>query len=346
MKTLGKTGVQVSQYCLGAMMFGTMGNPDHGECSRMIDHALESGINFIDTADGYSGGESEEIVGQALKGRRDSVVLATKFYSPQGTDPNRRGASRRWIIEEVENSLRRLGTDYIDLYQQHRFDPETAPEETLSALSDLMHQGKVRMIGHSAFPPERIVEAQWASERWGLERFRCDQPPYSIFRRRAEAGVLPTCARYGLGVIVYSPLEGGWLSGRYRAAESFTSETRLVRFEERRGGFEVESDLNRLRLQLAQQLAALADEAGVSLLHLAMSFVLEHPDVTSAIIGPRTPEQLSQLLDGGDVRLDESLLDRIDEIVPPGTNVSQVDPFSPQPQLDKSYRRRSLAPSR
>src|SRR5213596_788700 len=202
MRSLGRTGVQVSPLCLGAMMFGAWGNEDHDESIRIIHRALDSGINFVDTADVYSRGESEEIVGKALTGgRRDRVVLATKFHGTMGDDPNEQGNSRRWIVQEVENSLRRLGTDWIDLYQVHRPDPSCDVDETLGALSDLVHQGKVRYIGSSTFPPEDIVEAQWVAERRGRERFVCEQPPYSIFVRGVEAGVLPTCARYRMGVI-------------------------------------------------------------------------------------------------------------------------------------------------
>ena len=214
--SLGTTGIQVSRYCLGAMMFGAWGNRDHDDSIKIIHTALDAGINFIDTADVYSGGESEEIVGKALKGRRDEVVLATKFVAPMSEDSNHRGSSRRWIMREVEDSLRRLDTDHIDLYQAHRPDPSTDIDDTLGALSDLVHQGKVRVIGSSTYPAEQIVEAQWVAERRGRERFRCEQPPYSIFVRGIETSVLPTCQKYGMGVIPWSPLAGGWLTGRYR----------------------------------------------------------------------------------------------------------------------------------
>src|SRR4051812_23662421 len=209
--TLGTTGIQVSRYCLGAMMLGAWGNRDHDDCVRIIHTALDAGINFVDTADVYSAGESEEIVGKALKGRRDDVVLATKFHAPMGDDPNMKGNSRRWIVREVENSLRRLQTDWIDLYQVHRPDPSADIDETLGALSDLVHQGKVRYLGSSTFPAEAIVEAQWVAERRGRERFVCEQPPYSILARGIEAAVLPAVRRYGMGAIVWSPLAGGWL---------------------------------------------------------------------------------------------------------------------------------------
>src|SRR6476620_5329679 len=314
--TLGRTGIQVSRYCLGAMMFGAWGNRDHDDSIRIIHHALDEGINFVDTADVYSGGESEEIVGKALKGRRDEVVLATKFVAPMSEDTNQRGASRRWIMQEVENSLRRLGTDYIDLYQAHRPDPSVDLDETLGALSDLVHQGKIRVIGSSTYPAEMIVEAQWAAERRGTERFRCEQPPYSIFARGIETAVLPTCQKYGMGVIPWSPLAGGWLTGRYRKDAPPPTTGRAARTPDR---FDYERTDNQRKLDLVEDLMALADEAGMSLTHLSMAFVLEHPAVTSAIIGPRTMEQLTDVLDGADQRLDDGILDRIDELVPPGS---------------------------
>ena len=205
-RTLGRTGIKVSPYALGAMMFGPMGNADHDDAIAMVDKALDAGINFVDTADRYSAGESEVIVGKALKGRRENVVLATKVHGPMGEDPNQQGNSRRWIIAEVENSLLRLQTDYIDLYQIHRPDPSTDIEETLSALSDLVRSGKVRAIGHSAMPASDIVEAEWLSERRGYERFRTEQPSYSILNRSIESEVLPVTQRYGMGTLVWSPL--------------------------------------------------------------------------------------------------------------------------------------------
>src|SRR6478735_5174915 len=200
MRVLGATGMRVSPLCLGAMMFGSIGNPDHDDCVRIIHRAIDSGINFIDTADGYSRGESEEIIGKAIKGRRDSLIIATKFWAPMSdTDPNMRGASRRWVVQEVENSLRRLGVDHIDLYQIHRWDEATDIEEVLFTLTDLVRQGKIRQFGSSAFPADRIVESQWVAERRGLMRFRSEQPPYSIFNRDAERFVFPACLRYGMG---------------------------------------------------------------------------------------------------------------------------------------------------
>ncbi len=336
--TLGRTGIQVSRHCLGAMMLGAWGNRDHDDSIRMIHHALDEGVNFIDTADVYSAGESEEIVGKALKGRRDEVVLATKFVAPMSEDTNQRGASRRWIMQEVENSLRRLDTDYIDLYQAHRPDPTVDLEETLGALSDLVHQGKVRVIGSSTYPAELIVEAQWAAERRGRERFRCEQPPYSIFARSIERAVLPTCQKYGMGVIPWSPLAGGWLTGRYRKGDPAPTTGRAARVPDR---FNYDLPENQRKLDLVEELLKIAADAGMSLTHLAMAFVLEHPAVTSAIIGPRTMDQLTDVLAGADAKLDNDVLDRIDELVPPGTNVNEADSGYQPPSLSRSQRRRT-----
>jgi aryl-alcohol dehydrogenase-like predicted oxidoreductase len=314
-RTLGRTGIKVSPYALGAMMFGAMGNPDHDDAIRIIGKALDAGINFIDTADAYSRGESEEIVGQALKGRRSQVVLATKVHLPMGDDPNQRGNSRRWIMTAVENSLRRLQTDYIDLYQIHRPDPDTDIEETLSALSDLIHSGKVRVIGSSAMPASDIVEAQWVAERRGLERFRTEQPAYSILNRGIEAEVLPVAQRYGMGTLVWSPLAKGMLTGRIRKGQQtdLRRAAMLTSFSDER------------RLDVVEQIIPLAEKAGLPMTHLAMAFAIAHPGVTSAILGPRTMEQFDDLLAGVDVTLTDEVLDRIDEIVPPGTDVGAPD---------------------
>src|SRR3954452_1250516 len=330
--TLGATGIQVSRYCLGAMMLGDWGNRDHDDSIRIIHAALDAGINFIDTADVYSFGESEEIVGKALQGRRDSVVLATKFVAPMGEDTNQRGASPRWIKQEVENSLRRLDTDYIDLYQAHRPDPSVDLDDTLGALSDLVHQGKVRVLGSSTYPAELIVEAQWVAERRGRERFRCEQPPYSIFARGIETAVLPTCRKYGMGAIPWSPLAGGWLTGRYRRGEALPSTGRARRVPQR---FDYDLPENQRKLDLVEDLLKVAADAGLSLTHMAHAFVLEHPAVTSAIIGPRTMEQLTDVLAGADVTLGNDVLDRIDKLVPPGTNVNAADSGYYPPSLSR-----------
>ena len=335
---LGRSGITVSELCLWAMMFGAYGNVDHDECIAMTHRALDAGVNFIDTADVYSAGESEEIVGKALVGRRDEVVVATKFFAPMSKDPNAHGGSRRWIMQEVENSLRRLDTDYIDLYQIHRPDDHADIDETLGALSDLVHQGKVRYLGHSTFPAEYIVEAQWTSERRNRERFVCEQPPYSILVRGIERAVLPTCARYGIGVIPWSPLAGGLLTGRYRKGEPAPEGSRLSRGFGSQHQSDRQQRAHEARLDAVELLLLIAERAGVSLTHLAHAFVLEHPHVTSAIIGPRTTEQLDDALAGIDVRLDNDTLDAIDDVVPPGTDISGGDPWQP-PGLAKAFRR-------
>lgn len=336
-RTLGTTGVRVSNLCLGAMMFGEIGNRDHDDCVAIIHAALDAGINFIDTADVYSRGESEEIVGKALAGRRDDVILATKFHGPMGDDPNERGNSRRWIVREVEHSLRRLGTDHIDLYQVHRPDPGADIDDTLSALSDLVHQGKIRYFGSSTFPADAIVEAQWVAERRGHERFRCEQPPYSIFVRGIEDRVLPACEQYGMGVIPWSPLNGGMLTGRYQPGEEIEKKGRAARTPDR---FDPERPSVAAKLELVPALESLAADAGMPLTHLALAFTLSHPAITSAIIGPRTMDQMTSLLDASDVVLDDDVLDRIDEIVPPGTNVNPADAGYQSPSLVQSWRRR------
>jgi len=336
-RTLGRTGVSVSKMCLGAMMFGAMGNEDHEESIRIIHAALDAGINFVDTADVYSRGESEEIVAKALAGRRDDIILATKFFGTMGADPNHTGGSRRWIIREVENSLRRLDTDWIDLYQIHRPPIDSDIDETLSALSDLVHQGKVRYIGHSTFPASQIVEAQWIAHDRNRERFVCEQPAYSMLVRAIEGDVLPTCQRYGMGVISYSPLTGGWLSGRWRTDAGQQSSSRASRLPER---FDIEQPLNQRKLDAVEQFAVLAEEAGITLIQLAVAFVLNHPAITSAILGPRTMEHLDSQLAAADVSLSQDVLDRIDEIVAPGTTVNPVDNSFTNPALEPAARRR------
>ena len=338
-RLLGRTGVSVSRFCLGAMMFGAWGNPDHDESIRIIHAALDAGINFIDTADVYAQGESEEIVGKALaSGRREDVILATKFHNSMGEDPNRQGNSRRWIMRAVEDSLRRLGTDWIDLYQVHRADPRTDIEETLSALTDLVHQGKVRYVGTSTFPASQIVEAQWVAHDRGLQRFVTEQPPYSILVRAAEADVLPTCVRHGMGVMSYSPLTGGWLSGRWRKDAGQQSSSRAGRLPER---FDLSQPENQRKLDAVEQLARLAAQAGITLIQLAIAFVLNHPAITSALVGPRTMEQLESQLAAADVVLDRAVLDHIDEIVAPGITVNPVDNSFYNPALEPAARRRA-----
>jgi aryl-alcohol dehydrogenase-like predicted oxidoreductase len=337
-RTLGTTGLEVSPLCLGAMMFGAWGNPDHDDSVKIIHRALDAGINFVDTADVYSQGESEEIVGKAIKGRRDDLVIATKFHGRMGEGPNRSGNSRRWIVRACEDSLRRLGTDYIDLYQVHRPDPGTDVDETLGALSDLVHQGKVRYLGSSTFPASAIVEAQWTAERRHRERFVCEQPPYSMLVRGIEADVLPTCQRHGMGVIAWSPLGGGWLSGKWRlGAEDLTSR-RAARIPDR---YDMSRPENQAKLEATDALAVLAEEHEISLIHMAIAFVINHPAVTSAIIGPRTAEHLESQLGAVHVSLSDQVLDAIDRIVRPGTNFSFFDAgYAPPSIADRRQRRR------
>ena len=334
---LGRTGVSVSQLCLGAMMFGAWGNPDHDESIRIIHTALDAGINFIDTADVYAHGESEQIVGKAIKGRRDDIILATKFHGAMGDDPNRQGSSRRWIIRAVEDSLRRLDTDWIDLYQVHRPRTDTDIEETLGALTDLVRQGKIRYIGASTFPASQIVEAQWVARDRGYQRFVTEQPAYSMLVRRVEDDILPTCQRHGMGVLSYSPLTGGWLSGRWRKDGGQQASSRAGRLPER---FDLSQPANQRKLDAVEELAQLADDTGISLIQLAIAFVLNHPGITSAIIGPRTMDQLEGQLAATDVVLEPDVLDRIDEIVAPGTTINPVDNSFDNPALAPTARRR------
>jgi len=335
-RTLGQTGIQVSTQCLGAMMFGLWGNRDHDECVRIIHAAIDAGVNFVDTADVYSAGESEEIVGKALKDRRDDIVLATKVHGDMGSDPNRKGNSRRWIRMEVENSLRRLQTDWIDLYQIHRPDPTLDVDETLGVLTDLVREGKVRAIGSSTFPAEQIVEAQWTAQTRNRERFRCEQPPYSILARGIERAILPTCQKYGMGVIVWSPLNGGWLTGKYKRGQEWPEGSRAAM-----GMFSgPEKRHNQRKFDAVEQIEKVAADAGVSMTHLAIAWSLEHPAVTSTIIGPKTMHQLTDLLAADSVRLDAAALDRIDEIVPPGVTLVGRDEGYDPPELLAAARRR------
>src|SRR3954453_7599803 len=337
-RTHGRTGVHVSPLCLGAMMFGAWGETDHDESIRIIHRALDAGINFVDTADVYSRGESEEIVGKALAGgRRDNVVLATKFHGTMGDDPNEAGNSRRWIFKEVEASLKRLQTDWIDLYQVHRWDPWTDHDETLGALSDLVAQGKVRYIGSSTYPAAQIVKAQWVARDRGHQRFVCEQPPYSMLIRAVEADVLPTCREFGMGVISWSPLAGGWLSGKWRKGAGDLTSRRSAMLPQR---YDLSLPGNQAKLEAADALAGLAEEAGISLIHMAIAFVLRHPAVTAAIIGPRTMDHLESQLGAADVGLDDALLDRIDQIAAPGTNVNSADTGWDNPALAPAGRRR------
>ena len=335
---MGSTGTKVSTLCLGAMMLGEWGEHDHGESVRIIHRALDAGINFVDTADMYSDGESERIVAKALAGgRRDDVVLATKGHFPMGSDPNRRGNSRRWITRAVENSLRRLGTDWIDLYQIHRPDPDTDIDETLGALTDLVRAGKLRYIGSSTFPASEIVEAQWVAERRGRERFVCEQPPYSMLARAIEADMLPTCERHRMAVIAWSPLASGWLTGRYRRDTEPPLSRRADKLPHL---YDLSLTENQRKLDATEALAQLAQQAGLTLIHMALAFVIRHPAVTSAIIGPRTMDHLESQLGAAEVELSADVLDQIDAIVTPGTNVNPADAGYLNPALTPDARRR------
>jgi aryl-alcohol dehydrogenase-like predicted oxidoreductase len=341
-RSLGATGIEVSVHCLGTMMFGAVGNPDHDDCARILHAALDAGVNFVDTADMYSSGESEQIVGKALKGRRDDVVLATKVHFQMGEGRNRSGNSRRWILKAVEESLERLQTDWIDLYQVHRPDDTTDIEETLSALTDLVHQGKIRAFGCSTFPAEEIVEAHNVAERRGLLRFRSEQPPYSILARGVETSVLPTCRRYGMGVLTWSPLGFGFLTGRYRRGQPADLSTGRPAIRPER--FDPAVAETAAKLDVVERLVGLAESVGCSLPQLAVAFTVAHPAVTSVIIGPRTMEQLTSLAEGASLVLDDDVLDRIDEIVPPGTNVYHPDgAWTPPSLADTARRRRPVA---
>jgi aryl-alcohol dehydrogenase-like predicted oxidoreductase len=331
-RVLGRTGIKVSPYCLGAMMFGGIANSDHDDCIRIIHKALDFGINFIDTADRYSNGESEQIVGKALKGRRQNVVLATKVNGSMGEDPNQQGNSRRWITQAVEASLRRLQTDHIDLYQIHRPSGDTDIEETLSVLTDLMRAGKVHAIGSSTFPASEIVEAQWVAEHRGLARFRTEQPPYSILNRSVEKEVLPLCQKHGMGALVWSPLAKGMLTGRYRKGQALPESLRVRMFSKQMS--------NEHNLDAVERLIPIADDAGMSLTHMAMAFVMAHPGVSSAILGPRTMSQLDDLLAGAEVSLSDEILDRIDEVVAPGTDAGPMGAAYDPPAVTQAALRR------
>lgn len=341
-RALGRTGIKVSPYALGAMMFGAVGNPDHNDSIKIIHKALDAGINVIDTADMYSRGESEEIVGKALKRRRDDVVLATKArflvdYDPTGAAPvvpNRSGASRRWLVRALDDSLRRLQTDHVDLFQIHQPDPDTDIEETLSALTDLVRAGKARAIGTSSLPASDIVQSHWVAERRGLTRFRTEQPPYSILNRGIEREVLPVVQEYGMGALVWSPLAGGLLTGRYRKGQDADTHRSQHGFQHLR---------DERRLDAVEQLIPVAQDTGMSLTNLAMAFAIAHPGVTSAIIGPRTMEHLDDLLAGLDLTLTDEILDRVDQIVPPGTDIGTLDmAYNPPAILWAPLRRRPL----
>jgi aryl-alcohol dehydrogenase-like predicted oxidoreductase len=336
-RTLGRTGIHVSTFCLGTMMFGSWGNPDPTECAAIVDLAIDAGVNFFDTADVYDGGRSEEILGQALRGRRDEVVIATKFHFPMGPGRNQSGNSRRWITTAVENSLRRLGTDWIDLYQAHRPDETVELEEMLDALSGLVRAGKVRAVGTSTFPADELVDAQWTAKVNHFVRPSTEQPPYSILARGIERDVLPACLRHEVGALAWSPLNGGWLTGKYRRGAPAPEGSRGAFPNEH---FDFGGAVHDAKIELVERLEKVAQDAGIPLLALALAFVVAHPAVNAAIIGPKSAGQMAQLLAHVDLRLDPGVLDSIDEIVPPGTDVNVADRGYERPELAASARRR------
>ena len=335
-RTLGRTGVQVSTLSLGAMNFGAIGHTTQENATAIVNAALEAGVNLVDTADFYSQGESEEMVGRAIAGRRDDVVLATKAFLPMGDERNHRGASRRWLVSELDSSLRRLGVDHVDLYQVHRWDPTTTDEETLSALTDLQRAGKIRYFGSSTFPAYRIVEGQWAARQHHLGRYVTEQLNYSILNRGAETDVLPVTENHGLGVLVWSPLSSGWLSGAIRAGREITTH-RSTAMPQR---FDLDVPANRVKLDVIEQVANVAADAGLTMIQLALGFVTAHPGVTSAIIGPRTMDHLESQLAAADTVLSADVLDAIDKIVAPGVDLSPEEKVDTRPSITDAWLRR------
>lgn len=336
-RTLGRTGVQVSTLALGAMNFGAIGRTTQEEATAIVDAALGAGINLIDTADMYGRGESEEMVGRAIAGRRDDVVLATKVGLPMDDGLDHQGSSRRWLVAELDNSLRRLGVDHVDLYQVHRWDPRTSDEETLATLTDLQRAGKIRYFGSSTYPAYRIVQAQWAAREHHLGRFVTEQPSYSILQRGVEAHVLPVTQEYGLGVLAWSPLASGWLSGAVRAGTPITT-SRSTALPER---FDLTIPSNRARMDAVERLATIADDAGLTMIQLALGFVTAHPAVTSALIGPRTLDHLRSQLAAADTVLPPDVLDAVDAVVAPGTDLAPQEKFDTPPALlEPALRRR------
>lgn len=335
LRTLGRTGVQVTRLGLGTMVLGAWGNTDHDDCIRIVRRAVDAGINLIDTADVYAFGESEEIVGAALVGHRDEVVLATKFHNAMSDDPNHRGNSRRWINRAIDDSLRRLRTDHIDLYQIHRPDPRTDISETVDALTDLVRAGKIGAWGTSTFPAANIVEACWCADRRHVAGPHTEQPPYSIMCRGIEIDVLPTCRRHGMGVIVWSPLAGGWLTGKYQRAIPAPAGSRADTNPDHFDGD------NQAKYDVVERLAAIAAAAGLTMTQLALAWAVEHPDVTAALIGPRTIDQLDDLLTAAEITLGTDVLDAIDDVVAPGTDVNPADRGWSSPALATIARRRA-----
>ncbi|MEV0248909.1 aldo/keto reductase [Nocardia sp. NPDC050712] len=337
LRTLGRTGVRISPFVLGAMNFGARSKTTHEGSIALIHRALDAGINTIDTADTYSRGESEIIVGKALRGRRDQVILASKFHGAVDDDLTHRGNSRRWIVRAVEDSLRRLEVDHLDLYQVHRPETVTAIDETIGALDDLVRSGKIRYYGTSVFSPGELIEAQWVADRRKLNRPATEQVPYSPLVRGIERETLPIAREHGLGVLTFGPLAAGWLSGKYRIG---AEQPESYRADLIPGRFDIAATANAAKLAAAEALSVLAAESGLSLIDLSIGFVLAHPDVTAAIIGPRTEEHLTAYLAAAEVVLSADILDRIDEIVPPGTLFHERDSGkTPDALADPALRR-------
>ncbi|MFC0708643.1 aldo/keto reductase [Azorhizophilus paspali] len=339
-RTLGGTGLQVSELCVGTLMLGAWGKNTFEASEQIIRRALSAGINYFDTADSYSRGESEEFLGRALKNanKRDKVVIATKVNSPMAADPNSRGSSRRWIIRAVEDSLRRLGTDWIDIYQLHRPDPNTELCETIGTLQDLVQAGKIRYFGTSTFPVSSLIESQWFAEKTLRSRPVIEQPPYSILAREVEREVLPVCERYKIGVSVWSPLAGGWLSGKFNNGTDVSTD-RSKYWGDR---YDMSKAVNHVKLKAVQDLSLVCRDFGVDLNVAAVAFTLKHPAVTSSIIGPRKMEHLESILHAPELVIPVELLDAIDRIVPPGITLSDDDRgFTPQSVVDEKLRRRA-----
>lgn len=335
-RTLGRSSINVSRFGLGTMVLGAWGNTDRDACHRIINGALDAGVNLVDTADMYGNGENEAIVGAAIAGRRDDVVLCTKFHHPVGDDSDvtRRGNSRAWIMTAIDDSLRRLSVDHIDLYQAHRPDPTVPIDETVEALNDLVQAGKIRAWGTSTFPAEDLVEAQWAAERLGAAGPSTEQPPYSILCRGIERDVLPTVRRHDMGTLVWSPLSGGWLTRKYQRGHPAPAGSRAATNPDHFDGG------NKTKFAAVERLQQIADDAGLSLTHMALAFAVTHPGVTCALLGPRTEEQLSDLLAAAEVQLTADVLDAIDEVVPPGITINSADVGWFPPGLAREQRRR------
>lgn len=338
LRVLGRSGVKVSPLTLGTLNFGKEGATDHDEARAIFERAIEAGINVVDTADVYSQGAAETVVGALLRGRREEVFLATKFHGQIGADLRHAGNSRKWIRTAVEQSLRRLDTEYIDLYQVHRPDPDTDLLETLFALNDLIRQGKILYYGTSVFPVDQVIEAQYLAKEHGLQPPLTEQLPYSLLIRTNERTVLPVARKHRLGVLSYGPLASGWLSGAYRVgAEQPASSREGGRIPHR---YDIAHEQNAAKLRAADALAQLADRVGVSLPELAVAFALNHPAISTVIAGPRTSGHLESYLRAAELVLDDEVLDEIDRIAAPGTHFVELDLGAREDTLEPARLRR------